>query len=44
MTILDHIKFAVSDAEASRRSYEAALAPLDIVLVRRPPGLSSGRV
>jgi len=33
MTILDHIEFAVSDAETSRRFYEAALAPLEILLV-----------
>ncbi|WP_247643257.1 VOC family protein [Salinicola sp. MIT1003] len=33
MTILDHIEFAVRDAEASRRFYELALAPLDIVRV-----------
>jgi catechol 2,3-dioxygenase-like lactoylglutathione lyase family enzyme len=33
MTILDHIEFAVSDAEASRRFYEHALAPLDFVRV-----------
>jgi len=33
MTILDHIEFAVQDAEASRRFYEQALAPLDIVRI-----------
>lgn len=33
MTILDHIEFAVRDAEASRRFYEQALAPLKIGLV-----------
>jgi len=33
MTILDHIEFAVRDAEASRRFYELALAPLDIVRI-----------
>ncbi len=33
MTILDHIEFAVRDAEVSRRFYELALAPLDIVRV-----------
>ena len=33
MTILDHIELAVRDAEASRRFYEQALAPLDIVRV-----------
>lgn len=31
MTILDHIEFAVSDADASRRFYEAALAPLSVL-------------
>ncbi|WP_417329495.1 VOC family protein [Halomonas cupida] len=33
MTILDHIEFAVCDAEASRRFYEQALAPLGIVRI-----------
>lgn len=33
MTILDHIEVAVRDAEASRRFYEHALAPLNIVRV-----------
>ncbi|MCK0714402.1 VOC family protein [Chromohalobacter sarecensis] len=33
MTILDHVEFAVRDAEVSRRFYETALAPLDIVRV-----------
>jgi catechol 2,3-dioxygenase-like lactoylglutathione lyase family enzyme len=33
MTIVDHIEFAVRDAEASRRFYELALAPLDIVRI-----------
>lgn len=33
MTILDHIEFTVSDAGASRRFYEAALAPLGIAHV-----------
>ena len=31
MTFLDHVEFAVRDIEASRRFYERALAPLDIV-------------
>ncbi len=31
--MLDHVGFAVSDAEASKRFYEAALAPLGISLV-----------
>lgn len=33
MSILDHIEFAVGDAEVSRRFYELALAPLGIVRV-----------
>jgi len=33
VTILDHIELAVQDAEASRRFYEKALAPLDIARV-----------
>jgi catechol 2,3-dioxygenase-like lactoylglutathione lyase family enzyme len=33
MTILDHIEFAVRDAEISRQFYERALAPLDIVRI-----------
>lgn len=33
MTIVDHIEFAVHDAEASRRFYEHALAPLGIARV-----------
>lgn len=31
--MLDHVGFAVGDAERSRRFYEAALAPLGITLV-----------
>lgn len=31
--MLDHVGFAVSDAERSRRFYEAALAPLGITLL-----------
>ena len=31
--MLDHVGFAVSDAERSRRFYEAALAPLGITLI-----------
>lgn len=31
--MLDHVGFAVSDAEVSRRFYEAALAPLGISLI-----------
>ena len=37
--MLDHVGFAVADAERSRRFYEAALAPLGIALImtrRRP--------
>ena len=33
MTVLDHIEFAVRDAEASRRFYELALAPLGITRI-----------
>ncbi len=33
MPVIDHIEFAVGDAEASRAFYERALAPLDIVRV-----------
>jgi catechol 2,3-dioxygenase-like lactoylglutathione lyase family enzyme len=33
MTILDHIEFAVRDAEASRRFYEHALAPLEMTRI-----------
>ena len=32
--MIDHVGFAVADAEASRRFYEAALAPLGISLLR----------
>ena len=31
--MLDHVGFAVSDAERSKRFYEAALAPLGISLI-----------
>lgn len=31
--IIDHVEFPVSDAEASRRFYESALAPLGIVRI-----------
>ena len=31
--MLDHVGFAVSDAERSRRFYEMALAPLGITLI-----------
>ena len=33
MGVIDHIEVAVSDVEASRRFYEAALAPLGVSLV-----------
>ncbi|MDF4004314.1 VOC family protein [Luteibacter sahnii] len=33
MPLIDHIEFAVTDAEASRRFYEQALAPLGVTLV-----------
>lgn len=33
MSLLDHIEFAVQDAEVSRRFYEHALAPLGIARV-----------
>ena len=37
--MLDHVGFAVSDAEASRQFYEKALAPLGITLIMSvPPG------
>jgi catechol 2,3-dioxygenase-like lactoylglutathione lyase family enzyme len=32
--MIDHVGFAVHDAERSRRFYEAALAPLGIALIR----------
>ena len=34
--MIDHVGFAVSDAERSRRFYEQALAPLGITLIIRP--------
>lgn len=33
MTIIDHVEFAVRDAEVSRRFYEQALAPLDFTRI-----------
>jgi catechol 2,3-dioxygenase-like lactoylglutathione lyase family enzyme len=44
MSILDHIEIAVSNAETSRRFYELALAPLDIVrvLTIEPTGTRTG--
>ena len=35
--MLDHVGFAVSDAERSRRFYEQALAPLGITLIMTVP-------
>jgi catechol 2,3-dioxygenase-like lactoylglutathione lyase family enzyme len=35
--MLDHVGFAVSDAEASKRFYEQALAPLGITLIMSVP-------
>jgi len=35
--MLDHVGFAVSDAERSRRFYEQALAPLGIILIKSVP-------
>ena len=35
--MLDHVGFAVSDAERSRRFYEQALAPLGITLIMSVP-------
>jgi catechol 2,3-dioxygenase-like lactoylglutathione lyase family enzyme len=36
--MLDHVGFAVSDAERSRAFYEQALAPLGIALIKSVPG------
>src|SRR5262245_30526059 len=35
--MIDHIDLRVSDLRASRRFYEAALAPLEIVVVKDSP-------
>ena len=40
--MLDHVGFAVSDAEVSRRFYEAALAPLGLGLVVSVPAGENG--
>ena len=40
--MLDHVGFAVTDAEASRRFYEAALAPLGIALLMTVPAEENG--
>jgi len=34
MSLIDHIEFAVKDAEVSRAFYEAALAPLGVTLIK----------
>ncbi|WP_137864770.1 MULTISPECIES: VOC family protein [unclassified Sphingomonas] len=40
--MLDHVGFAVSDAEASRHFYAAALAPLGITLLMTVPARENG--
>ncbi|MGK6357013.1 VOC family protein [Sphingomonas sp. DT-207] len=40
--MLDHVGFAVADAEVSRRFYEAALAPLGIRLLMTIPAEENG--
>lgn len=40
--MLDHVGFAVADAEASRRFYEAALAPLGFTLIMTVPAEKNG--
>lgn len=40
--MLDHVGFAVADAEVSRRFYEAALAPLGICLLMTVPAEENG--
>ncbi|NIJ64589.1 catechol 2,3-dioxygenase-like lactoylglutathione lyase family enzyme [Sphingomonas leidyi] len=40
--MLDHVGFAVSDAEASRQFYAAALAPLGITLLMTVPAQENG--
>ncbi|NYT39985.1 VOC family protein [Sphingomonas sp. R-74633] len=40
--MLDHVGFAVSDANASKRFYEAALAPLGITLLMTVPAEENG--
>lgn len=42
MTAIDHVGFAVTDAERSRRFYEAALAPLGLSLVMTVPAEENG--
>lgn len=40
--MLDHVGFAVSDAEVSRRFYEAALAPLGLRVIMTVPADENG--
>jgi len=40
--MLDHVGFAVADAEVSRRFYEAALAPLGLSLIMTVPAEENG--
>lgn len=40
--MLDHVGFAVSDAEVSRRFYETALAPLGLKLIMTVPAEENG--
>lgn len=40
--MIDHVGFAVADAEASRRFYEAALAPMGIRLLMTVPAEENG--
>ncbi|WP_343033001.1 hypothetical protein [Chelativorans xinjiangense] len=44
--IIDHIEFSVSDADKSRRFYEAALAPLGVACIvsLRPDQTQSGGI
>ena len=40
--MLDHVGFAVSDSEVSKRFYEAALAPLGLSLIMTVPAEKNG--
>lgn len=40
--MLDHVGFAVTDAEVSRSFYEAALAPLGLTLIMTVPAEENG--
>ena len=40
--MLDHVGFAVADAERSRKFYEAALAPLGLTLIMTVPAEENG--